>query len=108
MALIKENLDFGISANYWRVINISIDIISNTSIIFISLYVSKDAKRSIDTRSFTVTNEDFERFFSKDGIKNFRDLYNASYLCLKELDPYFIDAVDDTEEIEYLSKNEEE
>lgn len=100
MALLKENLEYGISANYWRVVNISIDTISHTSIIFISLYINKKAALPISTRSFTVCNDEFEKYFSKDGIANFRDLYQASYLCLKEFDEFFVDAIDDPEEVE--------
>lgn len=102
MALIKENLDFGISANYWRVTNVSVDTISSTSIIFIGLYVNKDAQRPLDTRGVTIYNEDFEKYFSKTGITNFNDLYEASYMCLKECDDFFSDAVDDEEELAKL------
>ena len=99
MALIKKNDDFGFSADYWRVINISIDLISRTGMVFLGLYYDKDTKRHIDTRVISVYGEDFDKYFSKDNILNFSDLYEAGYICTKENLEYFKDAEDDEDEL---------
>ena len=98
MALIKENLDYGILANYWKVININLDTISKTGFICIALYVIKDANKFLETKTLNVYVDMFDKYFSKDNIVNYDDIYAASYYCIKENLEYFEDAIDDEDE----------
>lgn len=99
MALIKENLDYGFKANYWRIINVSIDILSNTAMVSIALYTNKEAQKSLEVRTVNAYNDTFLKYFSKRNIINYKDLYEASYFFLKENDEYFKEAKDDNEEL---------
>lgn len=99
MALIKKNTDYGFEAEYWRIISVNVDIVSNSAMICIALYANKDAIRYLESRTITVFENKFEKYFSKSNISNYKDIYEASYIYLKENDEYFINSVDDIEEI---------
>lgn len=98
MALIKVNNDFGIELNYWRIESISLDNISDTAMINIGLYADKEAVNAIKYETISLYNEDFRKYFSRENIIKYNDIYNSAYLAVKEKCEYFLTAEDDEEE----------
>ena len=104
MALIKVNNDYGIDLNYWRIENISLDNISKTAMISIALYANKDATNCINSEVVSLYAADFDKYFSRENIGGYKDIYNSAYLAIKEKSEYFSNAEDDAEEKKKLKK----
>lgn len=97
MALIKENNDFGIPLSYWKITGINVDRRNNIALIYIDLFAKKGADRGISMRSFYITDENFDKYFSAN--LGFDDIYQAGYESIKMCDEYFKDAEDDEDEL---------
>ena len=106
MALIKEvNTPFGVPASYWKVGYVSIDRFSKYGSISFNLFITKEAENYIDSHTICLDDpEQFEIFFGKSSIGQFRDVYHASYEYTKINSEFFADAVDDPQEMIYRDK----
>ena len=98
MALIKSiDTNYGISANYWRIESITIDKKRREASFITYLYAKQEAKNSLEYRIVSIADKpNKEELFNKyffDG-KQSTDIYNACYLCAKEVDEFFSDATD--------------
>ena len=102
MALIKNNEDFGIPLDYWRIEEVSINRAHSFGRIVIGLYASKTAEYSVTTMTFTVDQELYEEFF---GINNtYENIFNSAYECIKRVNMEK-DLLDDEDEINKRKTN---
>jgi hypothetical protein len=78
----------GAYCNYWRVVNTNLDYNNKNGNIILYGYVSQEARDSnrpnLDTRTFTVNDDDFDNYFTPSVIdpENINQVKN-SYLYIK-------------------------
>lgn len=110
MALIKEKVikNYGINASYWKVGMMSIDTNLKDVVFSLNLYVNKDLSREENTFIDTYTVSDlmgledktlYNKYFGEDNGKNYKDWQTACYHFAKENVEFFMDAIDDEEEL---------
>ena len=98
MSLIKSvDTNYGISADYWRIESITIDKKRKEASFITYLYANQKATNSLEYRVIAIADkpnkeEPFDKYFF-DG-NDYTDIYNACYLCAKEVDEFFSDATD--------------
>lgn len=99
MALIKNTrTKYGVEADYWRIETVTIDKRLSEGSIVIYLYLSPEAEEPLDYRVITIADrsdkEDlFDRYFS--SRTEHSNILESCYNLVKEVDTFFIDAVDD-------------
>ena len=84
MNFIENNNDYGIETSYWKLGSFSIDTTSKTAMINILLFVSEKAQKPFQQQTVIVYGETFDKYFLKENIPNYGDIYDAISNCVKE------------------------
>lgn len=94
MALSKNKMtDFGIEAGYWKVCMVSINRCNREASFSLNLFLSKDSNKFLESYVVTIIGNDelYSKYFES---KLFTDIHNACYICTKDTQEYFKDAID--------------
>ena len=93
MALIKENTDFGVTADYWKLSDVTINRNNKYCQLILGLHFNNSTNRALTHKSINVQSELFDTYFEEPNI--YRDVYHASYEYIKNNVDYFKDSVSD-------------
>lgn len=113
MALIREQTIpiYGITAGYWKVGMFTIDTNMKEVSFSLNLYINKEIAKEPNTfiNTYCVSDlmglEDktlYNKYFAKDKGNTYKDWQTACYMYAKENVEFFMDAVDDEDEVALL------